>query len=69
MEMPKLMHVEFDEKRKSPDVGPRSDHDSITILMNHKCTSSRELSTYYLRILDVPVPSIYGPSADENPFV
>jgi hypothetical protein len=22
----------------------------------------------YLRLLDVPVPSIYGPSADENPF-
>lgn len=24
--------------------------------------------TVYLRMLDVPVPSIYGPSADENPF-
>ena len=23
----------------------------------------------YLRLLDVPLPSIYGPSADENPFV
>jgi hypothetical protein len=23
----------------------------------------------YLRLLDVPVPSIYGPSADENPFI
>ena len=22
----------------------------------------------YLRLLDVPVPSIYGPTADENPF-
>jgi uncharacterized damage-inducible protein DinB len=22
----------------------------------------------YLRLLDVPVPSVYGPSADENPF-
>jgi hypothetical protein len=22
----------------------------------------------YLRELNVPVPSIYGPSADENPF-
>jgi hypothetical protein len=22
----------------------------------------------YLRLLDVPLPSIYGPSADENPF-
>lgn len=24
--------------------------------------------TVYLRLLDVPVPSIYGPSADEQPF-
>jgi uncharacterized damage-inducible protein DinB len=24
--------------------------------------------TVYLRELDVPIPSIYGPSADENPF-
>jgi uncharacterized damage-inducible protein DinB len=22
----------------------------------------------YLRLNDVPVPSVYGPSADENPF-
>ncbi|MCS1350839.1 DinB family protein [Mechercharimyces sp. CAU 1602] len=25
--------------------------------------------TVYLRLLDVPLPSIYGPTADENPFV
>jgi uncharacterized damage-inducible protein DinB len=25
--------------------------------------------TVYLRELNVPIPSIYGPSADENPFV
>ena len=24
--------------------------------------------TVYLRLLNIPVPSIYGPSADENPF-
>lgn len=23
----------------------------------------------YLRMLDVPVPSVYGPTADENPFI
>ena len=22
----------------------------------------------YLRLLDIPVPAIYGPSADEDPF-
>ena len=24
--------------------------------------------TVYLRLLDVPLPSVYGPTADENPF-
>jgi uncharacterized damage-inducible protein DinB len=23
----------------------------------------------YLRLLDVPVPSVFGPSADESPFL
>jgi hypothetical protein len=23
----------------------------------------------YLRLLDVPVPPVYGPTADEDPFV
>ena len=23
----------------------------------------------YLRLLDIPVPSVYGPTADESPFV
>ena len=39
-----------------------------SILMNHVYHHRGQLSVY-LRILDVPVPSIYGPSADENPFV
>jgi uncharacterized damage-inducible protein DinB len=38
-----------------------------TILMNHIYHHRGQLSVY-LRLLDVPVPSIYGPSADENPF-
>ena len=38
-----------------------------SILMNHMYHHRGQLSVY-LRILDVPVPSIYGPSADENPF-
>src|ERR1700690_1604528 len=37
-----------------------------SILMNHYYHHRGQLSVY-LRILDVPVPSIYGPSADENP--
>jgi uncharacterized damage-inducible protein DinB len=38
-----------------------------TILLNHSIHHRGQLSVY-LRLLDVPVPSIYGPSADENPF-
>jgi uncharacterized damage-inducible protein DinB len=37
------------------------------ILMNHTYHHRGQLSVY-LRMLEVPVPSIYGPSADENPF-
>ncbi|MBZ5524643.1 MAG: DinB family protein [Acidobacteriia bacterium] len=37
------------------------------ILLNHVYHHRGQLSVY-LRLLDVPVPSIYGPSADENPF-
>ena len=38
-----------------------------SIVMNHWVHHRGQLSVY-LRLLDVPVPSIYGPSADENPF-
>ncbi|MGB6432133.1 MAG: DinB family protein [Candidatus Acidiferrales bacterium] len=38
-----------------------------SILMNHNYHHRGQLSVY-LRMLDVPVPSIYGPSADEKPF-
>lgn len=39
-----------------------------TFLLNHFYHHRGQLSVY-LRLLDVPLPSIYGPSADENPFV
>jgi uncharacterized damage-inducible protein DinB len=38
-----------------------------TIMLNHWYHHRGQLSVY-LRQLDVPIPSIYGPSADENPF-
>lgn len=38
-----------------------------TVLLNHNYHHRGQLSTY-LRALDVPLPSIYGPSADTNPF-
>jgi len=37
-----------------------------TFVMNHLVHHRGQL-TVYLRMLDVPLPSIYGPSADEQP--
>jgi uncharacterized damage-inducible protein DinB len=37
------------------------------IMFSHWFHHRGQLSVY-LRLLDVPVPTIYGPSADENPF-
>ncbi|MEZ5287280.1 MAG: DinB family protein [Vicinamibacterales bacterium] len=37
------------------------------LMLNHWYHHRGQLSVY-LRELEVPVPSIYGPSADENPF-
>ena len=36
-------------------------------VMNHMIHHRAQLGVY-LRLNDIPVPSIYGPSADENPF-
>jgi uncharacterized damage-inducible protein DinB len=38
-----------------------------TLMLNHWYHHRGQLSVY-LRQVGVPVPSIYGPSADENPF-
>jgi uncharacterized damage-inducible protein DinB len=38
-----------------------------SVLLNHWYHHRGQLSVY-LRLLNVPVPSIYGPSRDENPF-
>jgi predicted dithiol-disulfide oxidoreductase (DUF899 family) len=39
-----------------------------SIMLNHWYHHRGQLSVY-LRLLEVPVPVIYGPSADENPLV
>lgn len=39
-----------------------------TLMLNHWYHHRGQLSVY-LRLLEIPVPSIYGPSADDNPFV
>lgn len=38
-----------------------------TMILNHSVHHRGQLSVY-LRLLDVLVPGMYGPSADENPF-
>lgn len=38
-----------------------------TNLLNHMYHHRGQLSVY-LRLLDVPLPVVYGPTADENPF-
>lgn len=38
-----------------------------SVMLNHWYHHRGQLSAY-LRELDVPIPSIYGPSADHNPF-
>ena len=38
-----------------------------SVMLNHWYHHRGQL-TVYLRELDVPIPSIYGPSADESPF-
>jgi uncharacterized damage-inducible protein DinB len=38
-----------------------------SFLFNHWYHHRGQL-VVYLRLLDVPVPSVYGPTADENPF-
>jgi uncharacterized damage-inducible protein DinB len=37
------------------------------MVINHIIHHRGQL-TVYLRLNDVPVPSLYGPSADERPF-
>ena len=39
-----------------------------SVMLNHWYHHRGQL-TVYLKELDVPIPSVYGPSADENPFI
>lgn len=65
-----------DEKMMSPWTATKNGKTLFTIprmaflrsiLLNHNYHHRGQL-TVYLRLLDIPVPSVYGPSADENPF-
>ena len=42
--------------------------DAASLFLVFDAIHHRGQLTVFLRLLDVPVPSIYGPSADDNPF-
>lgn len=42
--------------------------DVLRAILFNQTYHHRGQLTVYLRLLDVPVPAIYGPSADESPF-
>ena len=44
-----------------------SNAESIPSTINHWVHHRGQL-TVYMRLCEIPVPSIYGPSADDNPF-
>jgi uncharacterized damage-inducible protein DinB len=46
----------------------KSRQDVVRMILLSHIYHHRGQLTVYLRLLDVPVPSIYGPSGDENPF-
>ena len=46
----------------------KSRQDVLRMIMLSHIYHHRGQLSVYLRLLDVPVPSIYGPSGDENPF-
>jgi uncharacterized damage-inducible protein DinB len=56
------MYREGKEFRSMPRI-----HFARAVLLNHWYHHRGQL-TVYLRMLDVPLPAIYGSSADENPY-
>lgn len=55
-------------KARGQTLFTKSKLDVIRMIMLSHIYHHRGQLSIYLRMLDVPVPSIYGPSADENPF-
>lgn len=55
-------------KARGQTLFTKSKLDVIRMIMLSHIYHHRGQLSVYLRLLEVPVPSIYGPSADENPF-
>jgi uncharacterized damage-inducible protein DinB len=55
----------FSLKRADKILDTSSKNETIRFLINHWVHHRGQL-TVYMRLNDIPVPSIYGPSADEN---
>ena len=54
-------------KRQGQVLFTASKKDSIVPLINHQVHHRGQL-TVYMRLNNIPVPSIYGPSADDRPW-
>lgn len=57
----------FHLKRQGQILFTASKKDTLAPLINHQVHHRGQL-TVYMRLNDIPVPSIYGPSADDRPW-
>ena len=64
-----------DDRAVAPSERRQRHHDDAAqspfvraIMLNHWYHHRGQLLVY-LRLLNLPVPSVYGPTADENPFM
>jgi uncharacterized damage-inducible protein DinB len=57
----------FHLKREGQVLFTASKKDTLAPLINHQVHHRGQL-TVYMRLNDIPVPSIYGPSADDRPW-
>jgi uncharacterized damage-inducible protein DinB len=55
-------------KRKGQTIFSLPRYDALRSMCFNHIIHHRAQLTMYLRTLNVPVPALYGPSADENPF-
>lgn len=55
-------------KRQGKTIFSLPRYDAVRSMFFNHIIHHRAQLTMYLRTLNVPVPALYGPSADENPF-
>ena len=63
------LHAEWRMTREGATLFAQPRLDMVRSLMFNHWYHHRGELLVYLRLLDVPVPPVYGPTADENPFL